>query len=123
MTESDLQNSVYADWQVVFEGRILDQVEKAVDFIKIQMKEKTCPGHDGIFVTGEEYQEFVRTEMVVNAVAHRDYGIKGTDIQIKMFDDRLEVDSPGIFAGMVNKDNIIFPVIRRLPLFWRITDT
>ena len=93
----------------------MDQVEKAVDFIKIQMKEKTCPGHDGIFVTKEEYQEFVRTEMVVNAVAHRDYGIKVTDIQIKMFDDRLEVDSPGIFAGMVNKDNIRYTHFSRNP--------
>ena len=93
----------------------MDQVEKAVDFIKIQMKEKTCPGHDGIFVTKEEYQEFVRTEIVVNAVAHRDYGIKVTDIQIKMFDDRLEVDSPGIFAGMVNKDNIRYTHFSRNP--------
>ena len=93
----------------------MDQVEKAVDFIKIQMKEKTCPGHGGIFVTGEEYQEFVRTEIVVNAVAHRDYGIKGTDIQIKMFDDRLEVDSPGSFAGMVNKDNIRYTHFSRNP--------
>ena len=70
------------------------------------MKEKTYLGHDGIFVTEEEYSEFVRTEIIVNAVTHRDYGIKGTDIQIKMFDDRLEVDSPGTFAGMVTKDNI-----------------
>ena len=93
----------------------MDQVEKAVDFIKIQMREKTYPGHDGIFVTKEEYQEFVRTEMVVNAVAHRDYGIKGTDIQIKMFDDRLEVDSPGIFGGMVNKDNIRYTHFSRNP--------
>ena len=93
----------------------MDQVEKAVDFIKIQMKEKTCSGHDGIFVTREEYQEFVRTEIVVNAVAHRDYGIKVTDIQIKMFDDRLEVDSPGIFAGMVNKDNIRYTHFSRNP--------
>ena len=93
----------------------MDQVEKAVDFIKIQMKEKTCPGHGGIFVTGEEYQEFVRTEIVVNAVAHRDYGIKVTDIQIKMFDDRLEVDSPGSFAGMVNKDNIRYTHFSRNP--------
>ena len=93
----------------------MDQVEKAVDFIKIQMKEKTCPGHDGIFVTREEYQEFVRTEIVVNAVAHRDYGIKGTDIQIKMFDDRLEVDSPGSFAGIVNKDNIRYTHFSRNP--------
>ena len=93
----------------------MDQVEKAVDFIKIQMKEKTCPGHDGIFVTKEEYQEFVRTEIVVNAVTHRDYGIKGTDIQIKMFDDRLEVDSPGSFAGIVNKDNIRYTHFSRNP--------
>ena len=93
----------------------MDQVEKAVDFIKIQIKEKTYPGHDGIFVTKQEYQEFVRTEMVVNAVAHRDYGIKGTDIQIKMFDDRLEVDSPGIFAGMVNNDNIRYTHFSRNP--------
>ena len=93
----------------------MDQVEKAVDFIKIQMKEKTYPGHDGIFVTREENQEFVRTEIVVNAVTHRDYGIKGTDIQIKMFDDRLEVDSPGIFAGMVNKDNIRYTHFSRNP--------
>lgn len=100
---------------VIFDGRILEQVKKAVDFIKIQMKEKTYLGHDGIFVTEEEYSEFVRTEIVVNAAAHRDYGIKGTDIQIKMFDDRLEVDSPGTFAGMVKKENIRYTHFSRNP--------
>lgn len=100
---------------VIFEGRILEQVEKAVDYIKTQMKEKTYLGHDGIFVTEEEYSEFVRTEIVVNAATHRDYGIKGTDIQIKMFDDRLEVDSPGTFAGMVKKDNIRYTHFSRNP--------
>ena len=100
---------------VIFDGRILEQVEKAVEFIKIQMKEKTYLGHDGIFVTEEEYSEFVRTEIVVNAATHRDYGIKGTDIQIKMFDDRLEVDSPGTFAGMVKKENIRYTHFSRNP--------
>ena len=100
---------------VIFDGRILEQVEKAVNFIKIQMKEKTYLGHDGIFITEEEYSEFVRTEIVVNAATHRDYGIKGTDIQIKMFDDRLEVDSPGTFAGMVKKENIRYTHFSRNP--------
>lgn len=100
---------------VVFEGRILDQVRQAADYIKTQMKEKTYLGHDGVFITEEEYGEFVRTEMVVNAVAHCDYGIKGTDIQIKMFDDRLEVDSPGTFAGMVKKENIRYTHFSRNP--------
>ena len=99
----------------IFEGRILEQVEQAVEFIKIQMKEKTYLGHDGIFVTDEEYNEFIRTEIVVNAATQRDYGIKGTDIQIKMFDDRLEVDSPGTFAGMVKKENIRYTHFSRNP--------
>ena len=100
---------------VIFEGRILDQVQKAVDYIKTQMKEKTYLGHDGVFITEEEYSEFVRTEIVVNAATHRDYSITGTDIQIKMFDDRLEVDSPGTFAGMVKKENIRYTHFSRNP--------
>jgi len=98
-----------------FEGRILDQVREAVDYIKTKMKEKIYLGKNGIFVTEGEYGEFVRTEIVVNAVTHRDYGIKGTDIQIKMFDDRLEVVSPGTFAGMVKKDNIRYTHFSRNP--------
>ncbi len=100
---------------VIFEGRILDQVQKAVDYIKIQMKERTHLGKDAVFVTEEEYGEFVRTEIVVNAATHRDYAIMGTDIQIKMFDDRLEVDSPGTFAGMVKKENIRYTHFSRNP--------
>jgi ATP-dependent DNA helicase RecG len=114
-TEAKVGKDMNVVKDVIFEGRILDQIEKAVDYIKIQMKEKTYLGHDGIFVTEEEYNEFVRTEIVVNAVTHRDYGIKGTDIQIKMFDDRLEVDSPGTFAGMVKKENIRYTHFSRNP--------
>ena len=34
-------------------------------------------------------------EALVNAVAHRDYGIKGSRIRLSMFSDRLEINSPG----------------------------
>lgn len=114
-TEAKVGKDMNVVKDMIFEGRILEQVEKAIDFIKIQMKEKTYLGHNGIFVTEEEYSEFVRTEIVVNAATHRDYGIKGTDIQIKMFDDRLEVDSPGTFAGMVKKENIRYTHFSRNP--------
>lgn len=39
-------------------------------------------------------------------MAHRDYSIKGTDIQIKMFDDHFTVESPGILPWMVRVSNI-----------------
>lgn len=100
---------------VTFDGRILDQVRKAIDYIQIQMKEKTYLGSNGVFVEKPEYSEFVRTEIVVNAACHRDYSIRGTDIQIKMFDDRLEVDSPGAFAGLVTKENIRYTHFSRNP--------
>ena len=44
--------------------------------------------------------------MTVNSVCHRDYSIKGTEIQIKMFDDRIVFETPGKLPGIVRTDNI-----------------
>lgn len=44
--------------------------------------------------------------MVVNSEYHRDYSIKGTEIQIKMLDDRLVFESPGKLPGLVRAENI-----------------
>lgn len=63
-------------------------------------------GKEGLFVTDLEYPEFAWKEIIINAIAHRDYNIKGTDIQIKMFDDRITVESLGIFPGIVRPDHI-----------------
>jgi ATP-dependent DNA helicase RecG len=42
-----------------------------------------------------EYPTFAWQEAVVNAVAHRDYALTGAGIEIWLFDDRMEVRSPG----------------------------
>lgn len=86
---------------VSFEGSVLAMIEKAVEYLATQIKEHTYLAKGGRFVTIAQYPEFVRQEIIVNAVAHRDYSIKGTDIQIKMFDDRLVVESPGTLPGLV----------------------
>lgn len=66
-------------------------------------------------MTEEEYPKFVRQEIVVNAVTHRDYSIWGTEIQIKMFDDRLVVESPGKLPGLVKAENIRHTYFSRNP--------
>ena len=43
----------------------------------------------------EEYPITARREAIVNALIHRDYQILGAEIHIDMFDDRLEITSPG----------------------------
>ena len=45
-------------------------------------------------------------EIVTNAVLHRDYSI-ATDIQVRVFDNRIEVDSPGKLAGHITPDNVL----------------
>ena len=91
---------------VTFEGTILNQVKKTIEFIETQVREHTYLGQHGQFVTRRDYPEFVIQEMTVNSVCHRAYSIKGTEIQIKMFDDRLVFESPGKLPGMVKPTNI-----------------
>jgi len=51
---------------------------------------------DLFFTERLEYPTFVWQEAIVNAVAHRNYGIQGGGIEIHMFDDRMEIRSPGL---------------------------
>lgn len=91
---------------VTFEGSILNQVKKTIEFIETQVREHTFLGQNAQFITKRDYPEFVIQEMVVNSCCHRAYSIKGTEIQIKMFDDRLVFESPGKLPGMVKPTNI-----------------
>ena len=51
-------------------------------------------------------------EAVVNAVAHRDYGREGTDIEVSLYDDRLEVISPGRLPNGVTVEKMREGVVR-----------
>ena len=91
---------------VTFEGTILSQVRNTIDYLETQVREHTYLGQDGRFVTDRNYPKFAIQEMVVNSCCHRAYNITGTEIQIKMFDDRLVFESPGDLPGLVRPDNI-----------------
>lgn len=43
-----------------------------------------------------EYPTAAWQEAVVNAVAHRNYSYRGNDVEIRLFDDRMEIVSPGL---------------------------
>lgn len=51
------------------------------------------------------YPQRVVKEAIVNAIIHRDYRLN-REIIIRIFDDRLEVDSPGVFPGTITPANI-----------------
>ena len=54
-----------------------------------------------------EYPSASVREALVNAVAHRDYGLTGRSIEIRMYTDRLEITSPGGLPAHITVDNIV----------------
>jgi ATP-dependent DNA helicase RecG len=54
-----------------------------------------------------EYPFEAVRELMVNAVAHRDYNVQGDNIHLNIFSDRLEVHSPGVLPGPVTLDNLL----------------
>jgi ATP-dependent DNA helicase RecG len=67
-----------------------------------------------------EYPIVAVREAIANAVAHRDYGIEGQKVIIRMFDDRLEVESPGGLVPPVTLDTLGQKRYSRNPILTRI---
>ena len=67
-----------------------------------------------------EYPEAVLREAVVNALAHRDYGLDGATVDITIWDDRIEVRSPGPLPGHITIDNMRDEHYSRNPRIMRV---
>lgn len=69
-----------------------------------------------------EYPEVAYREAIVNAIAHRDYAQEGSSIQVRLFADRLEVQSPGGLGGHLTVDNIAYEQYTRNPHIVRLLE-
>ena len=54
-----------------------------------------------------EYPEFAWFEGIVNVLTYRKYSIRKEHIRVLMFDDRLEILSPGLLPNIVTIENIL----------------
>jgi ATP-dependent DNA helicase RecG len=91
--------------RIRFEAPLARLVDEAVGRIKEHIRERTIL-HDLFFRERLEYPAFAWQEALVNAVAHRDYAITGASIEFWMFDDRLEIRSPGLPASPVTLEQL-----------------
>lgn len=89
-----------------FEGPIPKTVEGASMFISGMLREYQYMDEHAKFQTIPEYPEFAWFEGLVNAVTHRDYSYAGEHIRISMYDDRLEILSPGKLPNTVTLENM-----------------
>ncbi len=83
-----------------------EQIRRAEAFLVSHMRR-------GVRINGlardeeTEYPLKAVREAIVNAVAHRDYSIRGDSIRIAMFSNRIEFYSPGRLPGHVTLQNIV----------------
>jgi ATP-dependent DNA helicase RecG len=91
---------------VWLEGCVPELIVDAAKVVQSQLREFSRLGNDGKFYTAPEYPYEAWYEAIVNACVHRSYGLKNMNIFIKMFDDRLVIESPGGFPPLVNPINI-----------------
>ena len=98
------QKGTFLD-QAEITGSLADQIDDAVTFVLKNIRlSGTIEGSKRL--ERYEYPPDIIREGIVNAVIHRDYSISGACILLAVYDDHLEVTSPGGLAGQVTVDNI-----------------
>lgn len=90
------------------DGSILEAglVEQALDFVK-RNTPVTAVLEDGARrVEKRTYPDEVIRETIVNALIHRDYLLASTDIELAIYEDRLEIISPGKLPNGITPDRM-----------------
>jgi ATP-dependent DNA helicase RecG len=88
------------------EGPIPDQLFKARSAIqRLQPVRRALVVGTGRFGDVPLVPEDAWLEGLVNAVVHRSYSLAGDHIRVEIFDDRIEIWSPGRFPGLVDLSN------------------
>lgn len=101
-----------------FSGSLVLLLQNGEEFIKNNTKKRWMKTADGR-IEMPEYPERAVLECVVNALIHRDYLDTGSEVHIDVYDNRLEIYSPGgmcdgTFVQELNLDRV--PSRRRNPI-------
>ncbi|PIE77074.1 MAG: AAA family ATPase [Clostridiales bacterium] len=100
------------------EGGLLYLLDSAINFVKSNTKKMWRKGAR-YRVEYPEYPERSITEAIVNALIHREYTLMGAEVHIDIYDDRIEIYSPGgMFDGTVVQEQNLYDIssTRRNPV-------
>ena len=88
------------------EGNLVNMIVGADSIIETTIYPVTWLNPEGKFVTMSEYPRWAWFESLVNALVHRSYSFSGTEVTVKFYPDRLEIESPGGFIPPVSEQTI-----------------
>ena len=85
-------------------GPLDRQIADAMVFVARNMR--VAARKDPARVDMPQYSDRALFEALVNAVAHRDYSMRGSRVRLSMFEDRLEIQSPGSLPNNLTVDSM-----------------
>lgn len=103
-TNEQIPEREHLKQQISIEGPLYQQIHKAIDCITDIMSSVSIYTARGLQKVA--YPPETIWEIMVNAVIHRDYSISD-DIQVLIYNNRIEIISPGKLPGYVTIDNIL----------------
>ncbi len=99
-TRWDGLDKLSAKDDIEFYGSILDQIDNAMEFIKKHMSNGWVKeGGKLARRTIPEYDLDAMREAIINAEAHRSYLMRGTNVELAFYDDRIEIVSCGTIGN------------------------
>jgi len=116
-TKKEAERDFLASDPQTVEGPIYSLIYEAVDRAKATIEGIEKAGPSGMEKIS--YPEEALHEIVTNAVLHRDYSV-AADVQIRIFDNRVEIESPGRLPGHVTVENIKRTQFARNPKIVRL---
>ncbi len=102
---------------ITIEGCAYAQIKSAVITTKEIIEGISKLGAGGLEKIS--YPDETLHEIITNAVLHRDYSI-ASDVHVRIYDNRIEVESPGRLPGHVTKENILKEQSARNPKIVRL---
>lgn len=115
--QEEIGREYLAGVPLTIEGCIYKQIYEAVEQTKKIIEEAKKLGAQGLEAV--QYPHETLHEVITNAVLHRDYSIT-VDTQIRIFDNRVEIESPGKLPGHVTVENILDTQSARNPQIVRL---
>lgn len=100
------------------EGPLIKQIEGAMEYFRGVVKSSPPKLRGAAFKPTFLVPEWAFQEAITNAVIHRNYVVQD-DIQVRFFDDRVEIESPGTYPGHITTENIRSERFARNPLILR----
>lgn len=115
--QEEIGREYLAGTPLTIEGCVYRQIFAAVEQTKKIIEEAKRLGTEGLEAI--QYPNETLHEVITNAVLHRDYSIT-VDTQIRIFDNRVEIESPGKLPGHVTIKNILDTQSARNPQIVRL---